>query len=85
MSEHLSHAFSEGDVSASIAGDMTPALFSPTMPGTLQAAQRQQVNGEINVRFSNPPPGTTVQTQSLQSGVKLSSDVGRRSLAGSGY
>ena len=53
--------------------------------GAAQAAQRQQVNGEINVRFSNPPPGTTVQTQSQQSGVKLSSDVGRRSLAGSGY
>ena len=53
--------------------------------GAAQAAQRQQVNGEINVRFSNPPPGTTVQTQSQQSGFKLSSDVGRRSLAGSGY
>lgn len=41
MNEHLSHAFSEGDVSASISGDMAPALLSPKIPGTRQAAQLQ--------------------------------------------
>lgn len=50
--------------------------------GAAQAAQRQQVNGEINVHFTNPPPGTTVQTAAPQSGVKVNSNVGRRSLAG---
>ncbi len=48
-----------------------------------QPLQRQQVNGQINVRFENPPPGTKVQqTTQTNTGVKVTNNVGRRSLAG---
>ena len=47
-----------------------------------QQLQRQQVNGEIKVRFENTPPGTKVQqTTQTNTGVKVTNNVGRRSLA----
>lgn len=47
-------------------------------------AGRQQVSGEMVVRFDNPPPGMRVQSTSASPGMKVSTpgNVGRRSLAG---
>jgi hypothetical protein len=50
--------------------------------GALGAGNRQNLNGEMVVRFENTPPGTRVEAgRTNQPGMALEADVGYRSLA----
>lgn len=82
-----------GKVGGLMAGDavasaIPPAATSPVQPrqSPLAAgggAQKQQLQGEMVVRFENAPPGLKMESAtSSQPGVQMFSQVGRRSLSG---
>ena len=57
-----------------------PATVAP--PGALAGAGKQNLNGEMVVRFENTPPGVKVEAgKTNQPGVAMEADVGYRSLA----
>ena len=69
------------DSATTLAGpDASPGVNRPT--GTLIQNSRQQVGGEIKVKFDNAPPGMRVETQQKNGGVSLNPDVGYRVMNG---
>ncbi|WP_028310984.1 phage tail tape measure protein [Derxia gummosa] len=72
-----------GKLGAGVAAADQRLLAAGPRGGLLDAATgRQQLNGEITVKFDNAPPGTRVETgRTSQPGVALNPDVGYRSAA----
>lgn len=61
-------------------GEAAPAAVAPK--GALAGANKQNLNGEMVVRFENTPPGVKVEAgKTNQPGVAMEADVGYRSLA----
>lgn len=66
---------------APVASSPIQARQSPLQAGS--AAGKQQLQGEMVVRFENAPPGLKVESAATsQPGVQMSGNVGRRSLSG---
>jgi len=70
-----------GSAGGLFGGDGEPAAVAPPR-GAIASNNRQNLNGEMVVRFENTPPGTRVESgKTNQPGVAMEADVGYRSLA----